>query len=439
MLRTELRTNSHGYLPRKQPKLADSLPDAFPNQNVLRAYVQPVTTESEARLAGGSPPMPQVAWHHEHSLPALAQFCEEKFEWGTMQTIPERFRRLLWRASVIRMLRRAMLDLDHDCGEGTCHVISPEKESRKELCAGATPRRQDTCRTAIGIPSETITKHFASLHSPASLPSDDTDVNEEHPLISNITASTTTHSTTDFLAEYRVRLDPYQLVRLTQAGIEGNRDEPVKASDGSADNVSADSRKAADPFSLFRIWVPACMLRPVEQDLVNAYEAEQETKHAKRRCKPERHAMALDISTKTALTLTTSLPTKRLWQQAFTDSEEHLESASRAHISFKPPQTFKSQVGPVIDLCGDDSQDEDITEEHPESTSRAHTSPQTFIGPVIDLCGNDSQDEDITSEERPESASQAHASFKPPQTFRSQVGPVIDLCGNDSQDEDMTC
>ena len=306
-LRAELCTNSRGYLPRKQVRLANSVSDAFPSLKVLRAYVEPVTSESEARLSGVSPPVLQVQWKYEHSLAALARFCEEKFEWGTTQIIPKRFRSLLWHGSVIRVLRRAMLDLDR--GEGTSwkngRVKSAEEPLAKDSNANAIPHTPRNCRQTrgagrgrvLGTPSKMITKYFGdiSLRSPAKARSDDgddvasTDTDEEHPLIANISSSTTAHPQTDFLLEYRVELDPHQLVLLTHSGIEGVREEPAEASDAPNEDEAADGPrgqkrkpKAVDPFSLHRIWVPALMLRPVEKDLVSAYEAEEEAKRTKK-------------------------------------------------------------------------------------------------------------------------------------------------------------
>lgn len=300
-LRDELRTNSHGYLPHKQVKLADSVPDAFPNLSVLRAYAQPVTSESEAHLAGVSPPpVPQIEWQREHSLATLAQFCEEKFEWGTMQIIPKRFRSLLWHGSVIRILRRATLDLDHGKGsfQENCRVESTENVSRIDSCTSAIPRtltehhKQDL-HTIGGTPSITISKHFADISACSSATSQchpgnpdamDVNIDDTHPLIVNILASTAAHPQTDSLLEYRIELDPYQLVLRTRAGIEGIRQEPVEASDGSVEEDEVDSNAlkpdVVDPFSIHRIWVPACMLLPVEKQLVAAYEAKQETKSA---------------------------------------------------------------------------------------------------------------------------------------------------------------
>jgi Holliday junction resolvase Gen1 C-terminal domain len=118
----------------------------------------------------------------------------------------------------------------------------------------------------------------------------DTNINDIHPLIVNISALTAARPQTDSLFEYRVELDPYQLVLRTQAGIEGTRKEPSEPSDGTVEEDDRQMYKLniVDPFTPHRIWVPACMLQPVAEELVCAYEAEQETKSAALPCKSAR-------------------------------------------------------------------------------------------------------------------------------------------------------
>lgn len=307
-LRAELRTNSFGYMKCKQAKLANTLPDSFPNLKVLRAYVQPVTSESEALSAAMSPPVPQIRWTQEHSLAAIARFCEEKFEWGTLQIIPQRFRRLLWHGSVIRILRRATLDLESASSkDGRLGLADVLKDSgATAIPCTPTKNHQQVQQVAIGAATGTPSKMIvrcladASLGSPTrqwDLSGDpetvSTDADKEHPLIANILASTTTHPRTDFLHEYRVQLDPYHLVQLTQSGIEGFRDEPVEAMDVPVEEGVVDMAKcqpkSMDPFSLHRIWVPASLLRPVETELVDRYEAGLETKRKKKTRKAMSH------------------------------------------------------------------------------------------------------------------------------------------------------
>ncbi|KAF8317915.1 hypothetical protein DL93DRAFT_2076435 [Clavulina sp. PMI_390] len=307
-LREELKTNSHGFMRAKQARLANAIPETFPNIKVLRAYVQPVTSRSEAVAAGRDPSPPVVLWKNEHSLAALAKFCEEKFEWGTMKIIPKRFRNLLWHGSVIRILRRAILDRDR--GEGASwssgHVRSTEqplsKPSTSSTSIPQTPKKKrgqalPLDSSVIGTPSRMIKRHFAdnllntpTKHSEAGI-GGDSDDDADHTLISSIAASTTSHPQTDYMLEYRVEVDPYQLIKLTQSGIDGVRDEPVdggeddgEVSDDDEPGAKKAKRKttAVDPFSLHRIWVPASMLAPVEQDLVRSFDDAQTKKAAKK-------------------------------------------------------------------------------------------------------------------------------------------------------------
>jgi len=297
-LRAELRMNSRGHLKCRQTKLASSLPDAFPNLEVLRAYVQPVTSESEALLAGMQPPVPCVQWTHEHSLNALAAFCEEKFGWGTAQILPARFRSLLWHGSVIRMLRRAALDLDEgegalwgtDClglaevsskGSATNTIPWPYVENPQQIMSADGNTVGCTQSAAVpecvaGVSPDPLAEEYAlSRNLGANI-----DSNDKHPLLSTILASTTAHPRTDFLHEYRVELDPFHLVQLTQSGV----CEVVDISDVSVEHGEVDlpwqkcGPKAADPLSLHRIWVPASMLQRTEQTLVDIFKAEQEAK-----------------------------------------------------------------------------------------------------------------------------------------------------------------
>ncbi|KAJ7499115.1 PIN domain-like protein [Mycena latifolia] len=50
-IRQELRTNSSGLLAKRQPKLADQIPDTFPNLDVAHLYLDPRT--SECRVQNG--------------------------------------------------------------------------------------------------------------------------------------------------------------------------------------------------------------------------------------------------------------------------------------------------------------------------------------------------------------------------------------------------
>ncbi|EEB90903.1 hypothetical protein MPER_10829 [Moniliophthora perniciosa FA553] len=79
----ELRTNASGCLPMKKPLMMD-----------------------HGRSDG---------WiQKDPSLPKLARLCEQYFEWGIKDIIIKRFRTVIFRGVVLRILRRAILLQDHD-------------------------------------------------------------------------------------------------------------------------------------------------------------------------------------------------------------------------------------------------------------------------------------------------------------------------------------
>jgi Holliday junction resolvase YEN1 len=82
-------------------------------------------------------------------LAKLAGVCEFYFEWGYKEAIVKRFRTVIWHSIVLRILRRAVLDLD-------------QGKSRTDV--PTTPKKKDASdRTPCGTPSKMIAKHFSSL------------------------------------------------------------------------------------------------------------------------------------------------------------------------------------------------------------------------------------------------------------------------------------
>ncbi|KAJ7199742.1 hypothetical protein B0H12DRAFT_1165083 [Mycena haematopus] len=81
-IRHELRTDSKGYIGSKRRALASSLPDAFPDIDILLSYVNPLTSER----------------HY--------------FGWGYRDAIIKRFKTVIWHGAVLRILRRGVLDLE---------------------------------------------------------------------------------------------------------------------------------------------------------------------------------------------------------------------------------------------------------------------------------------------------------------------------------------
>jgi Holliday junction resolvase YEN1 len=204
-----------------------------------------------------------MQWMREHSLGALAAFCEEKFGWGAAEIL-KRFQTLLWHGSVIRTLRQAALNLDQ--GAGALLANNHLGLATMGPTANATPQKVPCDGSSTAVSPDRLAEDCGLFCDPGAANTDDDD---KHPLLSTILASTNTHPRTDYLHEYRVELDPFHLVWLMQSDI----CESVESSDF----LEVDLPRV-DPLSLHRIWVPASMLQCTERRLVNAFEAKQEAK-----------------------------------------------------------------------------------------------------------------------------------------------------------------
>ncbi|KAJ7924358.1 hypothetical protein B0H13DRAFT_1978057 [Mycena leptocephala] len=160
-IRHELRTDSKGYIGSKRRALASSLPDAFPDIDILLSYPD---------------------------LGKLAATCEFYFEWGYRDAIIKRFKTVIWHGA--------------------------EKRGRREIVP-STPTKNGK-PGAEGTPSKLITKHFSSLTlNPVANDDDDR-------LITRITR-TREHAYTDGILEYRLEIRPRQLVLLAESGIKNIR------------------------------------------------------------------------------------------------------------------------------------------------------------------------------------------------------------------------
>ncbi|KAG5645654.1 hypothetical protein DXG03_005645 [Asterophora parasitica] len=263
----ELRTNSQGHIGRKQPSLANSVPNTFPDIDVLLSYTNPITSESLGRSGEMNE---KLTWAKEPDLGKLAATCEFYFEWGYREAIIKRFRTVIWHSAVLRILRRAVLDRD-------------SKAKSQRLLPPTTPRK--SAREDISTPSKMIAKHFSTL----SLDNEsDSDTDDAEPLIVKI-HSERNHVSTDEILEYRLEIAPAQLVRIAESGIKGTRppEGPDEWADSDDDDQS-DSGKGGskkpppDPTSHLRVWMPACMVRIAEPRLLEEYEAVLEKKRLKK-------------------------------------------------------------------------------------------------------------------------------------------------------------
>ncbi|KAF7331782.1 hypothetical protein MKEN_00058200 [Mycena kentingensis (nom. inval.)] len=259
-LRHELRTDSKGYIGSKRPSLAKQIPDAFPDVDILLSYVNPLTSESLGRASENI----KITWAREPDLGRLARTCEFYFEWGYRNMIVKRFKTVIWHGAVLRILRRGVL------------------ETKSGVPA------------AEGTPSKLIAKHFSSLAI------DDDEQEDEDPLITKITR-TRNHASTDGILEYRLEINPRQLVHLTESGIENTRrpedvdeyaglipDEDEDEEEGKGkkrvnkwEEMSEEEQRALE-LKPVMVWMPACMVDIAEPRLVREWQQNEEKKRLKK-------------------------------------------------------------------------------------------------------------------------------------------------------------
>ncbi|KIP12163.1 hypothetical protein PHLGIDRAFT_21224 [Phlebiopsis gigantea 11061_1 CR5-6] len=231
----ELRTNSRKFLAKRNTRAANNLlalGSAFPDVDVLMAYINPVTSEERAVAKALCS---TISWPRDPSVSAIAKLCEDYFEWGYRERMVHRFGLWLWEGVVCRTLRRKTMLFD-------CN-------SR-----GAIGNGEEILETAT------------------------------QPLVMKITSSRT-HLTTDNLLEYRLEIDPRLLVRSAENGIEGRRSAPTTGwSDEDDENDDGDKAtgKVVDPNAPRRFWLPACMVERGEPELAHAFEEAKRVKEAKK-------------------------------------------------------------------------------------------------------------------------------------------------------------
>ncbi|KAG8846462.1 hypothetical protein FRB96_001986 [Tulasnella sp. 330] len=330
-LRTELRTNSRRIIGRKYTSLASSIPDTFPNLDVVRSYTAPVTTGSKGRRVPY-----EKWWRVEPNIADIARVCEMYFEWGVKATIVKRFRTVLWTGAVIRILRRAARDEDAKMNG----VPTDDEYSNDATMTPKKNSKRPPKHLAVGTPSKMITKYFSTLgiNSPDKTAGNGDEDEDEAPLMVKI-HSTRNHASTDGLLEYRVEIAPAQLVALAESGVKGDRKLDTEQAaqqfsdcDGDGDDDDEGDEKARkgpkklppEPSGHLRIWLPACMVEYVQPGIVEEFEEKESKKAAKKAGKGK--------STTVKKIRTASTP-KRSKKKLLSDNDEEEEEREEINIS----------------------------------------------------------------------------------------------------------
>jgi hypothetical protein len=243
--------------------LSKKIPGTFPDLKVLEGYVKPITSE-RLRLAVDTDQM----WKGEADIAKIAGCCEKFFEWGYKELIVKRFRTVLWGGVCMLKLRQAVIDAENE-----------------EM----TKRKFD--KLAIGTASG---DYFQDMgHLPVSKSGRDEQYRGENQLFARITRSRE-HASTDGLLEYRVEVNPAQLVRSAESGIIGSRlplqddlaldadEDENEGDEGEGGSKEKKPRKPPPhPEEPMLLWLPAVMLELAEPGLVKEFEGTKDAKAIK--------------------------------------------------------------------------------------------------------------------------------------------------------------
>ncbi|KAK0487291.1 hypothetical protein IW261DRAFT_604052 [Armillaria novae-zelandiae] len=304
---TELRTNYSGCLGHRYVKLGNSVPETFPNVNILLAYTDPVTSPLEE--------YDDIDWMtKEPNIPAIAASCELYFEWGCTEFVVKRFRTLIWPGLALRILRRHMIEGDH--GED-------EKYFWRKFAGDEV--------VDVGEVGWMTTIH-----------------------------RTREHQSTGYALQYRVEVDVSVPVRLAEAGLQGWR-RPISPSLDVTEPWQEAEDGTIDPAEDMRgpllIWLPAVMVQKARPALVEQFEdmirRRKEKKKPKGKKKLSEEMSGIDEpppSPRKKKTVdpsaTPHTPTKRKANPAFSNSTP--SSSSRILLALdKFPKTKSPAASPT--------------------------------------------------------------------------------------------
>lgn len=284
-----LSTDPENLIGKKMRSLANSIPSTWPDPEILKYYVHPVTSER-----GGT--VPTFDWGRPVDLVAIANQCEMHYEWGVKTIILKRFARCIWPGLVFRILRASVMKRDR-------------REQERQMDRSWTPGNTRGERNlATGSPSKLVARTLSRLD----LSSDSEELtNQGNPFSENYEPErelvikihlSRQHASTDGTLEYRVEADPSQFVDIVEGGLKGLRsedsidvinfgkrrkfdDEFNDADDGQEEEDGGKNR----PRERVRVWIPAVIMKLVHPELVEEFE-KKEVMKAKKRMEKEQRA-----------------------------------------------------------------------------------------------------------------------------------------------------
>ncbi len=91
---------------RRYPSLACRIKESFPSLDVLKLYVQPVTSSSLGCVPDSSTWIPRCP-----DLGEMAKLCETLFAWASEEVLQTKFRDLVWPGAIFRSLLQVIYHL----------------------------------------------------------------------------------------------------------------------------------------------------------------------------------------------------------------------------------------------------------------------------------------------------------------------------------------
>ncbi|KDR75394.1 hypothetical protein GALMADRAFT_249443 [Galerina marginata CBS 339.88] len=290
----ELKENKRGFLPHRTSL---SLPDNFPDLEVLENYANPINSGSGRNGASTSLGLRD---RRNLDLAKIAQLCEENFEWGYREKIIERFRNLLWPCAVMHILRRAALELDSKArdNEGIPGELLPigwevlgNQASLVQKYLG-TVEREDRLADAF------VNRGPSHGHRPA-------EVTGTSLLFKKVVGSRQ-HTSTDGLLEYRVEVSPAQLVQITNSGIKGTRKKPP-----GREGTKQPKKAVPEANEVLRLWIPASILALVYPSTITQFvDSHQSQRKGKGKAKANHQVESIESASEDDLPLAPTLQLK---------------------------------------------------------------------------------------------------------------------------------
>lgn len=330
----ELRTNSRGILGRKYSTLSKSIPEEFPDIDILMSYVNPITSETEGKLH-----KIKATWERPLDLGRIAYICELYFEWGVRHVIIKRFRTVIWPAAVFRFLRESVLEKDPKDAE------QPSLPTMSHISQAEPPSSSPATSTAASLSNLQIRGSSTCSH-----------------LITKI-CSTRNHSSTDGLLEYRLEVSPEPLVALASAGIKDIRPPLIADISSSSDTTDECDKRAKkpplDPSSNFRVWIPAYIIKTAMPSLVDSFEENAKRKTAKKITRPKPNAPSKIVDSTTSSTTedveepqrrdTRSKPNLKAFYTVTKPEEPTSKSHDKCHLDDGSASGGRSKILTLID------------------------------------------------------------------------------------------